>query len=59
VRYEWDQAKNRSNFVKHGLNFEDAEQVFAGSCITFEDKRFNYGEERLSPWAYWPGVCSL
>jgi hypothetical protein len=45
--YEWDRAKNRSNFAKYGLAFEDAEQVFAGPCVTFEDDRFDYGEERL------------
>ena len=32
---------------KHGLGFEDAEQVFSGPCVTFEDDRFAYGEERL------------
>ena len=45
--YEWDEAKNRRNFAKHGLAFEDARQVFAGPCVTFEDERFDYGEERL------------
>jgi hypothetical protein len=45
--YEWDEAKNRSNFAKHGLALEDAEQVFDGPCVTFEDDRFDYGEERL------------
>lgn len=47
MKYEWDDAKNRKNFVKHGLSFEDAEQVFAGPCVTFEDDRMDYGEERL------------
>ena len=47
MRYEWDEAKNRSNFAKHGLRFEDAELVFFGPCITFVDDRFDYGEERL------------
>jgi uncharacterized DUF497 family protein len=47
MKYEWDEAKNRKNFVKHGLSFEDAGQVFAGPCVTFEDNRFAYGEERL------------
>ena len=47
MKYEWDEAKNRSNFAKHGLDFEDAEQVFSGPCVTFEDDRFDYGEERL------------
>jgi len=44
---EWDDAKNRSNCAKHGLSFEDVEQVFAGPCVTFEDDRFNYGEQRF------------
>ena len=45
--YEWDEAKNRSNFAKHGLNFADAESVLSGPCVTFVDRRFDYGEERL------------
>jgi hypothetical protein len=47
MNYEWDEAKNRSNMAKHGLNFEDAAQVFDGPCVTFEDDRFPYGEERF------------
>ncbi|MGB8013460.1 MAG: BrnT family toxin [Terriglobales bacterium] len=47
MKYEWDEAKNRKNLAKHGLSFEDAEEVFAGPCVTFEDDRFAYGEERL------------
>ena len=45
--YEWDEAKNSSNRDKHGLDFADAEQVFAGRCVTFIDDRFDYGEKRL------------
>ena len=45
--YEWDKAKNRSNFGKHGLDFADAAQVLTGPCVTFADDRFNYGEKRL------------
>jgi uncharacterized DUF497 family protein len=47
MRFEWNAAKNRSNFVKHGLDFADAELVLAGPCVTFVDDRFDYGEERL------------
>jgi uncharacterized DUF497 family protein len=47
MTYGWDKAKSRKNFAKHGLDFQDAEQVFAGPCVTFEDSRFDYGEERL------------
>ena len=47
MQYEWDEAKNWKNVAKHGLTFEDAEAVFSGPCVTFEDDRFDYGEERL------------
>ena len=43
---EWDEAKNRGNFVKHGLRFEDAEKVLSGPCVSFVDDRFDYGEDR-------------
>ena len=47
MEYEWDEAKNRKNLAKHGLSFEDAERVFSGPCVTFEDHRFDYGEKRF------------
>jgi uncharacterized protein len=47
MRYEWDEARSRINFIKHGLSFEDAELVFSAPCVTFVDDRFDYGEERL------------
>ncbi|MEP6538767.1 MAG: BrnT family toxin [Bryobacteraceae bacterium] len=40
-------AKNRSNFVKHGLDFADAEQVLTGPSVAFVDSRLEYGEKRL------------
>lgn len=45
--YEWDLAKNRNNFAKHGLDFADAEQVLTGPCVSFVDSRFDYGQMRL------------
>lgn len=47
MTYEWDDAKNRGSFAKHGLDFADAGLVFAGPCVTFVDNRFDYGEERF------------
>jgi uncharacterized protein len=41
MRYEWDDAKSRSNLPKHGLDFGDAEQVLSGPCVTFLDDRFD------------------
>lgn len=45
--YEWDETKSQENLSKHGLSFDDAEIVFAGPCVTFEDHRFDYGEPRF------------
>lgn len=47
MKFEWDEAKNRSNFEKHGFDFSDADIVLNGSCVTWVDSRFKYGEERL------------
>jgi uncharacterized DUF497 family protein len=45
--YEWDEKKNKKNLSRRGLNFADAEKVFAGTCLTFEDTRIDYGEIRF------------
>ncbi len=45
--FEWDEKKNTENLLKHGLAFEDAETVFSGQCLTFEDTRHDYGEQRF------------
>ncbi len=47
MRYEWDEAKRRANLRKHGIDFADAAQVFAGTTVTIEDTRFDYGETRF------------
>ena len=46
IRFEWHQAKNRSNQAKHGIDFETAQLVFDDPhCITFVE-RVSAGEER-------------
>ena len=48
MKCEWDEGKNESNFLKHGLRFEDACVVFSGPCVTFADDRFdNRREQRI------------
>ncbi len=46
MHLEWDNKKNKINFEKHGVRFEDASWVFDGETITFEDDRKDYGERR-------------
>ena len=45
--FEWDKSKSRENLSKHGLSFDDAQAVFSGQCVTFEDTRGDYGEQRF------------
>jgi uncharacterized DUF497 family protein len=47
IHFEWDNNKNEINYLKHGLNFEDAAFIFSGETITFEDGRIDYGEKRF------------
>jgi len=47
MRFSWSEAKRQSNLSEHGLDFVDAPRVFDGVTYTFEDDRFDYGEERF------------
>ena len=46
MTFEWNEAKNRSNIRKHGLDFADAEEMFRGFLLVRPDTREDYGEER-------------
>ena len=48
MRFSFDPVKQASNLKKHGFDLADAEQVIKSSrTVTFEDRRFDYGEERF------------
>src|SRR6266851_5046185 len=50
---EWDEAKRQANTLKHGVDFVDAIEMFAGRFIETEDRRRDYGErgtKRLANW---------
>ena len=47
MRFEWSEAKNEANIVKHDLDFADAESVFAGPMLQLQDTRQDYGEDRF------------
>lgn len=48
MRYSFDPAKQASNLKKPGFDLADARQVIeSGQTVTFEDRRFDYGEERF------------
>jgi uncharacterized protein len=47
MRFTWDETKREANLSKHGLDFADAESVFAGPLVLVEDTRKDYGEQRM------------
>jgi len=47
MRFTWKEVKRKSNLKAHGLDFLDAPKVFEGLTFTFEDDRFEYGEQRF------------
>jgi uncharacterized protein len=53
MKFEWDEAKNRANILKHGFDFADAEELFSGPLLIRPDTREDYGEER------WIGIGML
>jgi uncharacterized protein len=57
VRFTWREAKRKVNLKDHGLDFADAEEVFAGPTFTFEDDRFHYNEQRFVTLGLLRGVC--
>jgi uncharacterized protein len=47
VEFEWDPRKNRANIRKHGIDFQDAVEVFEKLYLEGLDPRYDYGEERV------------
>jgi uncharacterized protein len=45
--FEWDEEKNQKNVQKHGIDFNDAKEVFQDqNRLTSPDLRKDYGENR-------------
>ncbi len=46
MKFEWDENKNVLNIQKHGIDFNDAKQIFDNKILTKEDTRKDYKEKR-------------
>ncbi len=46
MRFTWHEQKRQATLQRRGLDFADAEMVFAGTTFTFEDDRMDYPEQR-------------
>ncbi len=47
MQITFDAAKRERMLRERGLDFADAETVFAGSTVEFDDSRLDYGERRV------------
>ncbi len=47
MKIEWDEEKRLSNLARHGVDFADAKELFAGPMLRGRDDREDYGEERF------------
>jgi uncharacterized protein len=47
MRFIWDEAKRKSNLIKHGLDFADVARMFELPILLSEDGRNDYGEQRM------------
>ena len=56
MRFTWDEKKRNLNLQQHGFDFADALPVFGGLTYTYEDDRFNYGEQRFVTLGMLQGV---
>jgi hypothetical protein len=59
MKFKWDEIKNRENIRKHGIDFIDAEDVFAHPMLANIDKRFDYGEERWVGIGFMKGIIAV
>ena len=46
TRYDWDEDKNQSNYVKDGISFQTAILIFDDPSVVSEVERIVDGEER-------------
>lgn len=55
--YEWDEAKNAANRLKHGVGFELVEQFDWDAAVILPDRRNDYGEDRFLAYGRIEGRC--
>jgi uncharacterized protein len=55
MKFEWDEAKRRSNLTRHGFDFAELAPVFEDAPLTVSDDRYDYGEKRFYTLALFRG----
>ncbi len=60
LEFEWDERKDKTNKIKHGVSFEEAATVFDDPLsLNFDDPEHSRGEERyITPIQGWSATGS-
>lgn len=45
--FAWDEAKNTSNLIKHGIGFDAVNDFDWEAALIVPDRRYAYGEDRF------------
>lgn len=59
MRFVWEEKKNRSNIKRHGIDFNDAIEMFDYPMLSGIDKREDYGEERWVGIGFLKGIIAV
>ena len=59
MRVEWDERKNHTNYQKHGVRFELAQEVFDDPLALSKLDRVEAGEERWHTLGMVEGIVLL
>ena len=59
MRYDWDKAKSKANYAKHGIEFRTAALIFDAFHVLSEIDRVVDGEVRWASLGLVPGTSLL
>ena len=44
--FEWHEPKRQSNLIQHGIDFEDAKEIWQGEVLEVPSEQDEHGEQR-------------
>ena len=53
--FEWHEPKRQSNLVQHGVDFEDAKEIWQGEVLEVPSEQDEHGEQRHSAYGVLEG----
>jgi len=59
MKFTWNPAKNRINIAKHGIDFNDVQDMFRYPMLTCLDRKKEYGEERWVGIGFLKGIIAV